>query len=118
MVEASMPPMTALPRICRESAPEPVAIASGTQPRMNANEVIKMGRRRRRAPSRAASCDGLVAFLKLHARELDDQDRVLRRKTDQHDETDLRVNVVVHVAQLAERQERAEHRHRRREQGR
>ncbi len=54
-VAASMPPMTTVPRIRRETAPEPVAVQSGTQPRMKANEVIKIGRNRMRAPVSAAS---------------------------------------------------------------
>ena len=37
------------------SAPEPLAIHNGTHPRMNANDVIRIGRSRSRAPSRAAS---------------------------------------------------------------
>ena len=54
-VAASMPATTTVPRICREAAPAPWAIQSGTQPRMKANEVIRIGRRRSRAPSSAAS---------------------------------------------------------------
>ncbi len=57
-VAASMPAITVVPRICRPAAPAPRAIHSGTQPRMNAKEVIRIGRRRRRAPSRAASTSG------------------------------------------------------------
>ncbi|EXI65762.1 MAG: hypothetical protein AW08_02974 [Candidatus Accumulibacter adjunctus] len=50
-----MPPMTAPPITCREMAPAPLASASGTQPRMKANEVIRIGRRRNCAPFRVAS---------------------------------------------------------------
>ncbi len=45
--------------IWRATDPAPVATHKGTFPRMNANEVIKMGRSRIRAPARAASTSGL-----------------------------------------------------------
>ena len=56
---ASMPPMTVKPMTWRDSAPAPLALASGTQPRMNAKLVIRIGRRRNFAPSSAASISGL-----------------------------------------------------------
>ena len=52
---ASIPPMTAVPMMRRAEAPAPVANHSGALPRMNANAVIRMGRRRMRAPVSAAS---------------------------------------------------------------
>ena len=58
-VAASMPPMTTVPKMRRDTAPAPEAVQSGTQPRMKAKEVIKMGRRRIRAPVSAASTRGL-----------------------------------------------------------
>ena len=54
-VEASIPNMTVVPMICREIAPAPLAMARGIQPSMNAKDVIRIGRRRRRAPLSAAS---------------------------------------------------------------
>ena len=54
-VAASMPAITAVPRTRRPAAPAPVAIQSGRQPSTNANDVIRIGRSRRRAASRAAS---------------------------------------------------------------
>src|ERR1700722_12074558 len=56
---AVMPPITVVPMIWRATEPAPEAVQRGTQPRMNANEVIMMGRKRRRAPSSAASISGL-----------------------------------------------------------
>ena len=50
-----MPPATAVPTELRDAAPAPVASASGSTPRMNANDVIRIGRRRMRADSMAAS---------------------------------------------------------------
>src|SRR6202022_2165206 len=44
IVAANMPVMTTVPRMRRAAAPEPVATHSGTQPRMKANDVIRMGR--------------------------------------------------------------------------
>ncbi len=46
-VAAIMPPNTAVPSARREAAPAPVATSSGTTPRMNANDVIRIGRSRR-----------------------------------------------------------------------
>ena len=55
MAEAAIiPPMTVEPSTRRATAPEPLANQSGERPKMNANEVIRIGRRRKRAPSRAA----------------------------------------------------------------
>jgi hypothetical protein len=86
-----------------------MAIHSGTHPRMNANEVIRIGRRRRRAPSSAASASGLP-FLEFVLGELDDQNRVLGRQADQHHQSDLRVDVVLdlhHVSRQKIAQQRA-----------
>ena len=58
-VAASMPPMTVVPIICRATDPAPDAVHNGTQPRINAKEVIRIGRRRSLAPSSAASTRGL-----------------------------------------------------------
>ena len=52
---ASMPPITVVPMIWRATEPAPDAVHNGTQPRINANDVIRIGRRRSRAPSSAAS---------------------------------------------------------------
>src|SRR6185369_15982953 len=54
-VTPSMPEKTAMPIARRSSLPAPVATASGTTPMMNANEVINMGRKRKRHASTAAS---------------------------------------------------------------
>jgi hypothetical protein len=58
-VAALMPEITAVPSTRRACAPAPAADHSGTQPRMNANDVIKIGRRRSRAASSAASISDL-----------------------------------------------------------
>ncbi len=55
---ASIPPITAVPIIWRATEPAPLAVHSGTQPRINANEVIRIGRSRSLAPSSAASASG------------------------------------------------------------
>src|SRR5215813_12148248 len=54
-VTPSIPKSTAVPSDCRISAPAPVATTSGATPRMNENEVIRIGRRRVRAACTAAS---------------------------------------------------------------
>jgi len=57
-VAAVIPPMTVVPMTCREIPPAPLAMASGTQPRMKAKEVIRIGRSRSFAPSSVASIRG------------------------------------------------------------
>jgi hypothetical protein len=54
-VAASMPPITPVPAETRAPAPAPVDSASGSTPRMKASEVIRIGRKRRRAASTAAA---------------------------------------------------------------
>ena len=54
-VAPSMPPMTPVPIECLLPADTPVEIASGTQPRMNASDVITIGRSRSCAAFIAAS---------------------------------------------------------------
>ena len=56
-----MPATTALPMDTRAPAPGPVATASGRQPRMNANEVIRDGRSQRRDATTAATTQATVA---------------------------------------------------------
>ncbi len=50
-----MPLNTAIPNDRRISAPAPAATTSGVTPKMKANEVIKIGRNRRRHASTVAS---------------------------------------------------------------
>ena len=54
-VAPSMPPITPVPIECRLFADAPVAMASGTQPRMKARDVITIGRSRSVAAVTAAS---------------------------------------------------------------
>ena len=54
-VDVIIPPMTVVPTDCRAADPAPVASASGSTPRMNASDVIRIGRSRMRAASTAAS---------------------------------------------------------------
>ena len=91
-----MPKTTAVPMTPRDAAPEPFASINGTQPRMNANEVIRIGRRRSLAPSSAASTIDLPSVVELG--ELYNQDSVFCRQGDEHHQTDLGVDIVVEVA--------------------
>jgi hypothetical protein len=50
-----IPEKTAIPRVCRISAPAPCEMTSGATPRMNASEVMTMGLNRSVAASTAAS---------------------------------------------------------------
>src|ERR1019366_6055060 len=59
VVANSMPANTPVPIEWRLAAPAPLASMSGSTPRMNANDVMRMGRSRSRAASTAASCSGM-----------------------------------------------------------
>ena len=61
---------------------------------MKAIDVIRIGRNRSRLASIAASMRLAPAEFEL-AREFHDQDGILRRQADQHDQADLREDVVV-----------------------
>ena len=87
---------------------------SGMTPRMNASDVIRIGRSRMRAASTAASAIDQPARAQLLG-ELDDQNAVLRRQADQHHEPDLAVDVVDEPAPPL-REQRAEDRERHRQQ--
>ena len=101
-VEPSMPVSTAMPIDFCALAPAPLASTSGTTPRMKANDVIRIGRKRERAASTAAVENVVALFDAQLARKLDDQDRILARERDEQDEADLGVEVVAD----AERQQR------------
>src|SRR4051794_2320757 len=50
VVANSIPKKTPVPSECRLPAPAPLAMTSGDTPRIKANEVIRMGRKRSRPP--------------------------------------------------------------------
>ena len=54
-VPATMPPSADEPMVLLPTAPAPLATTSGTRPATNANEVIRIARKRARAPAIAAS---------------------------------------------------------------
>ena len=59
-----MPVNTLMPSDRRALAPAPVARTSGRTPRMNANDVMRMGRNRVRAASTADSMMGLLSMVR------------------------------------------------------
>ena len=87
-----MPPITAVPIIWRATEPAPVAIHSGTQPRINAKDVIKIGRRRNPG-SLERGIGQWLSLLVLILGKLDDQNRILGGQTDEHHQPDLRVHI-------------------------
>ena len=94
---AVVPPMTAVPMICRATAPAPEEKARGSTPSRKAKDVIRIGLRRNRAPSSAAASRAIPRSPCL--RELNDEDCILCSKTDEDDETNLGVDVVYPAAQ-------------------
>ena len=100
-VATSMPKTTAVPSACRAPAPAPSAIASGTR----AQDERERRHQDRPQPEPGAVQRRLLdrlALLALELGELDDEDGVLRREPDQHDQPDLRVDVVVEAPQTAD----------------
>ena len=87
-----MPANTGVPTSRRLISAAPRAITSGTNPRMNANDVIITARNRVRAPSTAASRMPSPASRRSFG-ELHDQDAVLRRQRNQHHQPDLRIEI-------------------------
>ena len=89
---ASMPPMTAVPMICR---PTPLRRkrSKGQQPRMNANEVIKIGRSRRRAAFQRRIDNRLRPFSNSTLANSTIRIAFFADETDEHDQTDLGVHV-------------------------
>ena len=106
---ASMPPITPVPMAFWLPEPAPLAMASGSTPRMKASEVIRIGRSADAhglaASPRSGSCPRFCSVLG----ELDDQDRVLGRQADGGEQADLEVDVVGQAAQRG-REHRAERR--------
>jgi hypothetical protein len=54
-VANAMPTIVTVPITCLATPPAPSAFQSGARPRMKANDVMRIGRSRFRAPSSAAS---------------------------------------------------------------
>ena len=113
---AIMPQNTGVPTARRLISEAPVAITNGSRPRMKAKLVIITARNRSLAPRIAASWIDLPC-LALLLGEFDDQDAVLRRQRDQHDDADLRVKVEREAGE-ADRRDRRQDADRDREQDR
>ncbi|MNV27528.1 hypothetical protein D3C71_1186820 [compost metagenome] len=69
-VAVIIPPITPVPMACWLAELAPVAIASGTTPRMNAREVMTIGRNRRRAACRVASIRSWPSSYRLLANSM------------------------------------------------
>ncbi len=97
-VAKAIPPKTAVPSATRLAAPAPVAKSSGMHPRMN--EKRGHQDRSESQPARPAwpPRTALLPSWRNWLAELDDQDRVLGRQSDQQHESDLGVDVVVETA--------------------
>ena len=97
-VTPSMPENTAMPSVRRISAPAPTASASGNTPRMNAMEVMMIGRK-----TQPAGFDGGIVRLRTAGGfllgELDNQNGIFAGQSYQHDEADLHKDVDIHVGQ-------------------
>ena len=85
--------MTTVPSERRLAAPAPLATTRGSTPSTKENEVIRIGRKRRREAS-VGGFEDAESLCALLARELDDQDGVLARERDEQNDADLHVDVV------------------------
>ena len=91
-----MPPNTAVPSDCRLAAPAPVR----EHQRQHAEDEGERGHQDRPQPQPSRlhrRVDDRQAFLAPPLGEFDDQNGVLRREPDQHDEADLRIDVDLHL---------------------
>ena len=97
-------------RRCRSRAarpsPAPVAIASGSTPRPNASEVIRIGRRRSRTAA-SSPRRGPCPRSRYSLANCDDEDGVLARQAHGREHRHLEVDVALHAAQHG-REHRAE----------
>ena len=99
----------------RLAAPAPLAISSGTMATTMAAVVIRIGRSRMAAACSIASRRRIALLLLQLVGEVDHQDAVLGDQPDQRDEPDLRIDVDGGEPDV-ERDQRAEHRGRQRDQ--
>ncbi len=99
---ASMPPMTAVPMTLRATAAR-----AAREPERHAAEDEREGGHQDRPQADLGPLERGVeerdAVLVAGPGELDDQDGVLRREADQHDEADLGEDVVLHARRSEER---------------
>ena len=96
-VDTNMPPATAVPTEWRASWPAPVA----NDQRQHAEDERERGHQDRPQPDARRfdrRLDDRQPLVPQLLGELDDQDRVLRRQPDQHDQPDLAVDVVGQAA--------------------
>ena len=97
-----------MPIDLRALAPAPLATTSGATPRMNANDVMMIGRNR--CLDRGLD-DGFVPVQAAVARHVDDQNGILGGQRDQQDDADLGIEIVAD-AQRREHQHRPDQRQR------
>jgi hypothetical protein len=97
-VAALMPNTTAVPKTRRAEAPAPVAMASGREPK-DEGERGHQDRPQAQTGALDRRLDQRLAALVFELGEFDDQDGVLGREPNEHDQADLGVDVILHAAQ-------------------
>ena len=83
----------------REAPPAPDATHSGRQPKTKARAVITIGRKRNRARGKSSLADALPGLV-VGLGKLDDEDGVLGRQPNQHDQADRGKNVILKGANM------------------
>ncbi len=89
---AIIPPITVVPMICRATAPAPLAVHSGTQPRMNAKRRHQNWPQAKPGSFERGVRQGLSLFVLVFGK-FNNQNRVLCRQPDEHDQSNLRVDI-------------------------
>ena len=106
-----MPPTTTVPRICRDAAPDPVATHSGRQPTDECQGRHHDGTKTQAGSVQSGIADALSRLV-ICLGELDDEDGVLGRETDEHDQADGGKNVVLKMSGHVQGKIRAQNRDR------
>ena len=90
-----MPANTAIPMLMRAAAPAPLAMTSGTTPRMKAKRCHhdRAGNEVSRLRGRGYEAHALLLVILL--RKLDNKDGVLGGESHQRDDADLDIHVVL-----------------------
>src|SRR5215467_9586566 len=96
-VDAIMPENTVMPIDLRALAPAPVAATNGATPRMKANDVIKIGRKRERAAATADSSRGCPSRTRNSRAISTIRIAFFGRQGDEQDKANLDVEIVVNM---------------------
>ena len=93
-VPMTMPPTAPVPNERLPFAPTPLATISGSRPKIMVNAVINIGRRRASAALNAEAISPMPALRRSAAYSVSKM-AVLRKQSDEHDQSRLQVDVIL-----------------------